>query len=83
MVNPWNIATGGGIIVCSKERRKSLAVIYGREFLTNLIVIKDSGFDVVLGMDWLGTPMLLLTVGRRKLLFGSPVIQNLNSMLGM
>jgi len=27
MVNTWNIATGGGIVVCSKECRKSPIVI--------------------------------------------------------
>ena len=37
MVNPWNIATGGGIVVCSKECRKSPIVICGREFLADLI----------------------------------------------
>ena len=44
------------------------------EFLADMIVINDYGFDVVLGMDWLGTSYTPLIVGRRKLLFGSPVI---------
>ena len=30
MINPWNIAMGGGIVVCSKECRKSPIVIRGR-----------------------------------------------------
>ena len=42
MLNPWNIATGGGIVVCSKECRKSPIVICGREFLADLIVINLS-----------------------------------------
>ena len=72
MVNPWNIATGGGIVVCSKECRKSPIVICGREFLADLIVINDSGFDVVLGMDWLGTSYALIDCRKKKVTFRVP-----------
>ena len=60
MVNPWNITTGGGVVVCSKECRKFPIVICGREFLANLIVINDSWFDVIFGMDWLLTSYALI-----------------------
>ena len=66
MVNPWNIATGGEIVVCSKEYRKSPIVICGREFLADLIVINDSGFDVVLGMDKWGTSYALIDCRKKK-----------------
>jgi len=72
MVNPWNIAKGGGIIVCSKECRKSLIVIYSREFLADLIIINDSGFDVVFGMDWLGTSYALIECRKKKVTFWVP-----------
>ena len=44
-------------------------VICGREFLADLIVINDSGFDVVLGMDWLGTSYVLINCRKKKVTF--------------
>jgi len=72
MVSPWNITMGGGIVVCSKECRKSPIVICGREFLTDLIVINDSGFDIVFDMDWLGTFYALLDSRKKKVTFWVP-----------
>jgi len=69
MVDPWNIASGGRVVVCSKECRKSPIVICGREFLANLIVINDYGFDIVLGMDWLGTSYALSNCWKKKVTF--------------
>ena len=72
MVNPWNIAMGDGIVICSKECRKSPIVICSREFLAYLIVINDSGFDVILGMDWLGTSYALIDCRKKKVIFQVP-----------
>ena len=44
-------------------------MICGREFLADLIVINDSGFDVVLGMDWLGTSYALIDCRKKKVTF--------------
>jgi len=41
-------------------------VMYGREFLADLIVINDSGFDIVLGMDWLATSYALIDCRKKK-----------------
>jgi len=72
MVNPWNITTKGGIVVCSKECRKFPIVICDREFLTDLIVINDSRFDVVFCMDWLGTSYALIDYRKKKVTFWVP-----------
>ena len=47
-------------------------MIYGREFLADLIVINDSEFDVVLGMDWLGTSYTLIDCRKKKVTFHVP-----------
>ena len=83
IVNPQNIATRGGIVFCSKEYRKSPIVICGREFLADLIIINNSGFDVVLGMDWLDTFYAHIDCKKKKVTFRVLVIQSLNSILGM
>ena len=83
MVHPWNRTMRGRIVVCSKEYRKSPIVICGRDFLANLIVINDSGFDIVLGMDLLNTSYALIDYKKKKVTFRVLVIQSLNSILGM
>ena len=47
-------------------------MICGREFLVDLIVINDSRFEVVLGMDWLGTPYTLIDCRKKKVTFRVP-----------
>jgi len=39
------------------------------EFLADLIVINDSGFDGALGMDWLGTFYALIDCRKKKVTF--------------
>ena len=60
---------GGGVVICSKECRKSPIVICGREFLANLIIINDSGFDIVLGINWSGTSYALIDYKKKKITF--------------
>ena len=47
-------------------------MICGREFLADLIVINDSRFDVVLGMDWLGTSYALIDCRKKKVTLRVP-----------
>ena len=47
-------------------------VICGREFRAYLIVIGNSGFDVVLGMDWLGDSHATIDCRKRKVVFSIP-----------
>ena len=51
---------------------KSPIVICGREFWANLMVIDNSGFDVVLGMDWLGTSFALIDCRKKGVTFRVP-----------
>ena len=62
MVNPWNKAMGGSVVIFSKKCRKSPIVICGSKFLANLIVINNSAFEIVLGMDCLTTSYASLAV---------------------
>jgi hypothetical protein len=47
-------------------------VICGREFAANLIVINNSGFDVILGMDWLGAVHASIDCRKKKVIFRIP-----------
>ena len=47
-------------------------MICGREFLANLIVINDSGFDFVLGMNWFSTSYALIDCRKKKVTFRVP-----------
>ena len=47
-------------------------VICSREFQANLIVINNSAFDVILGMDWLGATHASIDCREKKVIFRLP-----------
>jgi hypothetical protein len=46
--------------------------IVGVEFLANLVVLKSSGIDVILGMDWLAGCDRIIQCRKRSVLLTSP-----------
>lgn len=55
LASAWNINTGEGTIISNKECRLYPIIICSREFYANVLVIENSGFDVIMEMDWLST----------------------------
>ena len=53
-----------------------------RESLVDLIVINDSGFDVVLGMGWLGIIYALIDCRMKKVTFWVPSHREFESHAG-
>ena len=72
MDEEWSITTGGGSIICSLICKKSPLMVCDREFEANLIVIKNSAFDVILGMDWLGVAHATIDCRNKKVIFRMP-----------
>ena len=50
---------------CNKVCTRCPVVIYGREFITNFLLINNYDFDIILGMIGLVGCMQLLIVRRR------------------
>ena len=38
---------------CNKVCTRCPTVIYGKEFITNFLLIDNYDFNIILGMDWL------------------------------
>ena len=72
MDEDWSIITGGGSIVVSRICKKTPLVICDRDFSADLIVIGHSAFDVILGMDWLGSTHAIIDYRMRKVIFRLP-----------
>lgn len=72
IANAWDITADGGIIICSKEYKDSPVVIHGTEFREDLIVIDNSGFDVIHGVDWLGAVHAVIGCQEKKVVFRIP-----------
>ena len=47
-------------------------MVCNREFDANLIMIKNSAFDVILGMDWLGAAHATIDYREKKVIFRMP-----------
>lgn len=73
-VQPWQplpqsvrvTVANGGVISCTHELSNQLWVVQGHSFSTTLKIIPLSGYDVILGMDWLesNSPMEIHWVQR-------------------
>jgi len=72
MDEEWSITTGGGSIICSSICKRSPLVVCSRDFEANLIVIGNSAFDVILGMDWLGASHATIDCRAKKVVFRLP-----------
>ena len=69
MNEDWSITTGGGSIICSQICKRSPLVISNKKFLAYLIVIGNSAFDIILGMDWLGSSHAIIDCRKKKFIF--------------
>ena len=47
-------------------------MISDKDFLADLIVIGHSAFDVILGMDWLGSTHAIIDCREKKVIFRAP-----------
>ena len=72
MPEEWSIATGGGSVICSKVCRGCPVIVGNRKFLSDLIVIGNSAFDIILGMDWLVFTYATIDCRAKKVIFRMP-----------
>jgi len=73
-IQPWQplqisvrvAVANGGVISCTREFNKQLWVVQGYSLNTTFKIIPLSGYDVILGMDWLesNSPMEINWVDR-------------------
>ena len=72
MPENWSITTGRGSVTCTKICKPILIVVSNREFVGELIVIGNSAFDVILGMNWLGYTHAHIDCHAKKVVFRMP-----------
>ena len=65
----WNINTGSGVIRSSTGCPDLLVVICGRQLFADFLVIDLPNFEVVFGMDWLGTFFASIDYRWRRVVF--------------
>ncbi|XP_020259266.1 uncharacterized protein LOC109835681 [Asparagus officinalis] len=68
----WNINTGSGVLVASSGYEACPVVISGRDLFADFLVIDLPSFDVVFGMDWLGSFFATIDFYRRCIVFEIP-----------
>ncbi|XP_020250775.1 uncharacterized protein LOC109828154 [Asparagus officinalis] len=68
----WNINTGSGVLIASSGYEACPMVICGRELFSNFMVIDLPSFDVVFGIDWLGTFFATIDCCCRSVVFEIP-----------
>ena len=65
----WITSTGNGVMSCNKVCMRCPVVIYGREFITNFLLIENCDFDIILGMDWLSRVHAVIDCQKKSVVF--------------
>jgi hypothetical protein len=70
---PYMITTPGGWVDADRIVHKAPLELTGRVFSTDLIILKDQGLDVNLGMSWMKLHRAVLDIAIRLVHLDSPV----------
>jgi len=54
---------------CNKVCTRCPAVIYGKEFITNFLLIDNYDFNIILGMDWLRRVHTVIDCQKKSVVF--------------
>jgi hypothetical protein len=66
------ISSPGGDIPARQLCPKVNLKIRGVDFVTNLIVLKSKGIDIILGMDWLSKHKVLIDCAKKSIKLTTP-----------
>jgi hypothetical protein len=70
---PYVISTPGGRVAADHIAQKVPLELFGKVFITNLIILSGQGIDVILGMSWMKMHKAVLDIAVRLVYLNSPV----------
>jgi len=69
MDTQWEISTGNGVITTSRVCKTYYVKVYGRQLMTDMIIIDIGSYDVILGMTWLSKYHAVIDSQNKNMMF--------------